>query len=194
MTSPNGSPKQHRSKINIIRRLDTKTTCMFNLKHPYRYEDLKFLYTSHAMLICVSQYAPQKMPAKASPFSPPTFSVDILFLLLHSNLYEGLRSFVLVLWMQRQCPVNDGTSHSCISFLTCHRIWTVIPHALTLLTQQSLLSFETCIKIHQITGMRVLWDLVKCMCDDFFRDCFSKKELLSDSDIIVVINNVYPLK
>ena len=31
----------------------------------------------------------------------------ILLLLLYSNIYKGLRSFVLVLWMQRQCPVNQ---------------------------------------------------------------------------------------
>ena len=38
--------------------------------------------------------------------SPPTFGVDILFLLLYSNLYKGIRSFVLVPWMQHQCFVH----------------------------------------------------------------------------------------
>ena len=42
--------------------------------------------------------------------SPPTFGVDILLLLLYSNIYKGLRSFVLVLWMQRQCPVFQTKS------------------------------------------------------------------------------------
>ena len=39
--------------------------------------------------------------------SPPTFGVDILLLLLYSNIYKGIRSFVLVPWMQRQCPVLE---------------------------------------------------------------------------------------
>ena len=58
------------------------------------------------MLVCVSQYAPQKMSANASPCLPTTFGVDILLLLLYSNKYKGIKSFVLVPWMQRQCPVD----------------------------------------------------------------------------------------
>ena len=46
--------------------------------------------------------------------SPPTFGVDILLLLLYSNIYKGIRSFVLVPWMHRQCPVD---SHIGLSFI-----------------------------------------------------------------------------
>ena len=37
--------------------------------------------------------------------NPPTFGVEILFYLTYSNIYKGIRSFELVLWMQHQCPV-----------------------------------------------------------------------------------------
>ena len=46
--------------------------------------------------------------------SPPTFGVDIL-LLLYSYIYKGIRSFVLVPWMQRQCPVITFRCKSALS-------------------------------------------------------------------------------
>ena len=39
--------------------------------------------------------------------------MPLYILLYNSNIYKGLRSFVLVLWMQRQCPVHK----CCISLL-----------------------------------------------------------------------------
>ena len=57
--------------------------------------------------------------------SPPTFGVDILLLLLYSNIYKGIRSFVLVPWMQRQCPVVDLNNYvpsvAIILVTPCHR-------------------------------------------------------------------------
>ena len=61
------------------------------------------------MLVCVSQYAPQKCLQTHHHVSPPTFGVDILLLLLYRNIYKGIRSLVLVPWMQRQRPVPKTT-------------------------------------------------------------------------------------
>ena len=72
---------------------------------------------SHAMLVCVSQYVPQKCLQTHHHVSPPTFGVDILLLKLYSNIYKGIRSFVLVPWMQRQCPVCRHT----LSPVICYR-------------------------------------------------------------------------
>ena len=56
--------------------------------------------------------------------SPPTFGVDILLLLLYSNIYTGLRSFVLVLWMQRQCPVVLGFNGPLRQYFSLYRAGT----------------------------------------------------------------------
>lgn len=57
------------------------------------------------MLVPVTQYVPQTCLQRHHHVSPPTFGAEVLFLLSYSNLYEGLRSFVFVPWIQRQCPV-----------------------------------------------------------------------------------------
>ena len=71
------------------------------------------------MSVCVSQYAPQKCLQTHHHVSPPTFGVDILILLLYSNIYKGIGSFVLVPWMQRQCPVIKLSGPEVIKLFSC---------------------------------------------------------------------------
>ena len=104
MTSPNGSPKQLGKEIAVMKKTRYKKVCKFGL------EVTVPIWGFYQNSVSVSQYAPQKMSANASPCHPTHFLVDILFLLLYSIIYKGLRGFVLVLWMQRQCPVTGCTS------------------------------------------------------------------------------------
>ena len=106
MTLPNGSPKQHGSKINIIKRLDTKNNLYVQVRSTR--SDMRISSFSTHLMQCWYVYLSmrhKKCLQTHHHVSAPTFVVDILLFLLYSNIYKGIRRFVFVSWMQRQCPV-----------------------------------------------------------------------------------------